>query len=50
MNLAVDDEELPLDRCPAAVQATFRSEAFGEKGRHGRQGHEVRRHDLSDSR
>ena len=31
MNLAVDDEELPLDRCPAAVQATFRSEAFGEK-------------------
>ena len=31
MNLAVDDEELPFDRCPAAVQATFRSEAFGEK-------------------
>jgi hypothetical protein len=31
MNLAVDDEELPLDRCPAAVQATFRSEAFSEK-------------------
>ena len=31
MNLAVDDEDLPLDRCPAAVQATFRSEAFGEK-------------------
>jgi hypothetical protein len=31
MNLAVDDEELPLDRCPAAVQATFRREAFGEK-------------------
>lgn len=31
MNLAVDDEELPLDRCPAAVQATFRGEAFGAK-------------------
>jgi hypothetical protein len=31
MNLAVDDEELPLDGCPAAVQATLRSEAFGEK-------------------
>ena len=31
MNLAVDEEELPFDRCPAAVQATFRSEAFGEK-------------------
>jgi hypothetical protein len=31
MNLAVDDEKLPFDRCPAAVQATFRSEAFGEK-------------------
>ena len=31
MNLAVDDAELPFDRCPAAVQATFRREAFGEK-------------------
>jgi hypothetical protein len=31
MNLAVDDEELPFDRCPAVVQATLRSEAFGEK-------------------
>jgi hypothetical protein len=31
MNLAVDDEELPFDRCPAPVQATFRGEAFGEK-------------------
>ena len=31
MNLAVDDEELPLDRCPAAVQVTIQSEAFGEK-------------------
>jgi len=31
MNLAVDDAELPIDRCPAAVQATIRSEAFGEK-------------------
>ena len=31
MNLAVDDAELPLERCPAAVQATFRREAFGEK-------------------
>ncbi len=31
MNLAVDDEEIPFDRCPAAVQVTLRSEAFGEK-------------------
>jgi hypothetical protein len=31
MNLAVDEEKMPLDRCPAAVQASFRSEAFGEK-------------------
>ncbi|MFI5457499.1 MAG: hypothetical protein ACHRXM_18810 [Isosphaerales bacterium] len=31
MNLAGDDAELPIDRCPAAVQATIRSEAFGEK-------------------
>src|SRR5262249_30211103 len=29
MNLAVDDSEVPLDRCPPAVQATFRHEAFG---------------------
>jgi hypothetical protein len=31
MNLAVGDDELPFDRCPAAVQATFHREAFGEK-------------------
>ena len=31
INLAVDDEDLSLDRCPSGVQATFRSEAFGEK-------------------
>jgi hypothetical protein len=31
LNLAVDDEQLPLDRCPPAVQLTFRNEAFGEK-------------------
>jgi hypothetical protein len=31
MNLAVDDKELPLDHCPADVQATFRREAFGAK-------------------
>jgi hypothetical protein len=31
MNLAVEDEELALDHCPAAVRATFRAEAFGEK-------------------
>jgi hypothetical protein len=31
INLAVDDEDLPLDQCPAVVQATFRSEAYGEK-------------------
>jgi hypothetical protein len=30
MNLAVDDEVLPFDKCPAAVQAAFRREAFGE--------------------
>jgi hypothetical protein len=29
--LAVADEELPMDRCPRAVQSTFRNEAFGEK-------------------
>lgn len=31
MSLAVADEDLPLERCPAPVQTTFRSEAFGEK-------------------
>jgi hypothetical protein len=32
MNLAVGgDEEIPLDRCPAAAQTTFKSEGFGEK-------------------
>jgi hypothetical protein len=31
MNLAIDDEDLAFDRAPAAVQATFRNEAFGEK-------------------
>ena len=31
MNLAVDDEEVDLDRCPAAVQTTLRNESFGEK-------------------
>jgi hypothetical protein len=31
MNLAVDDDELPLERCPAAVQATLRHEAFGQR-------------------
>lgn len=32
MNLAVDDDdEIPLDRCPAVVQETFRAESFGEK-------------------
>jgi hypothetical protein len=31
MNLALDVEELPFDRCPAAVQAAFRHEAFGQK-------------------
>ncbi len=31
MNLAVDDEEVPLERCPALVQATMRHEAFGQK-------------------
>ncbi len=31
MNLAVDEEEIPFDRCPAAVQATLKTEAFGEK-------------------
>jgi hypothetical protein len=30
MSLAVGDEEVPLDRCPRAVQAAFRSEAMGE--------------------
>lgn len=31
MNLAVDGAEVPFDRCPAAVQATFHREAMGEK-------------------
>ncbi len=31
MNLALDAEEIPFDRCPAAVQATLRHEAFGQK-------------------
>ena len=31
MNLAVDEEDVPLDQCPAAVQATFRSEALARK-------------------
>jgi hypothetical protein len=31
MSLAVDDEEVLLDRCPAAVQATFHGESFGAK-------------------
>jgi hypothetical protein len=29
MNLAVDEEDVPFARLPAAVQATFRNEAFG---------------------
>jgi hypothetical protein len=29
MNLAVDEAEMPFERCPPAVQATFRHEAFG---------------------
>ena len=33
MNLAVDDDEIPYDRCPPAVKATFRSEAFGASSR-----------------
>ena len=31
MNLAADDKDVPLDRCPAAVQETFRREALGAK-------------------
>jgi hypothetical protein len=31
MNLAVDEEEVPFDRGPAPVKATFRNESFGEK-------------------
>jgi len=31
MNLAVDDDELPFERCPAAVQITLHHEAFGER-------------------
>jgi hypothetical protein len=31
LNLAVDDEEVAFDRCPAAVQETFRAEAFGAR-------------------
>jgi hypothetical protein len=31
MNLAVDEEDIALAACPAAVQTTFRAESFGEK-------------------
>jgi hypothetical protein len=31
MNLAVDDAEVPLEKCPGTVQATLFGEAFGEK-------------------
>jgi hypothetical protein len=31
MNLAVGDEKIPLERCPATVQETFHREALGEK-------------------
>jgi hypothetical protein len=31
MNLAVGDDEIPLEKCPGAVQATFFGEAFGQK-------------------
>ncbi len=31
LSLAFDDEDLALEHCPAAVQATFRTEAYGEK-------------------
>jgi hypothetical protein len=31
MNLAVDDSEITLDRCPSAVRTTLREESFGEK-------------------
>ena len=30
MNLAVEERELPLDKCPLAVQEAFKKEAFGE--------------------
>src|SRR5271167_2075341 len=31
MNLAIDDDEIPLERCPAPVQATLRHESFGQR-------------------
>jgi hypothetical protein len=31
LNLAVEDKELPFERCPATVQATFRREAFDQR-------------------
>ncbi len=31
LNLAVDKDEIALEDCPAAVQATLKSESFGEK-------------------
>jgi hypothetical protein len=31
MNLAFDDEEIPLEKCPEPVRETFKLEAFGEK-------------------
>ncbi len=31
MNLAIDEDKVPFDRCPEAVRATLKNEAFGEK-------------------
>jgi hypothetical protein len=31
VNLAFDDEEIPLDKCPEPVRDAFKLEAFGEK-------------------
>jgi hypothetical protein len=31
MNLAFDDEEIPLDQCPEVVREAFKAEAFGQK-------------------
>jgi hypothetical protein len=34
LNLAVDNAEVPLEGCPAAVQVTLKNESFGEKIAH----------------
>ena len=47
MNLAVDDADLALDDCPAAVRRPS-ARVVRRKSAGGRQGHQIRRDDLRD--